>query len=274
MRHGRPHWVAITKVMLCALALPQLGTAQVPERTPLPRIALPRQELRLSRDPRPAGPAPGMIYGTALGPTTAKVTWSTVAGANGYQLYRSAGPGAATLIHSEAATPGLVLAVDPTYSGKPDPRLPQISYGGSPNTVPPIRHIDLRRSPKVTYTYTVVATYPDTSSYRAGTSAPALLYMPPGLSPAGLSATTAQGTNVTLNWLPLFDATGYMVFRDNVRITSQPVRGTSYLDIVSQPGLYRYSVASFFSTEADGEIEGEISPLPTIQVVLSRCPRP
>lgn len=259
--------------MLGGLALPQLGAAQVPERLPSPRTALPRQEIR-GRDPRPAGPAPGMIYGTALGPTTAKVTWSTVAAANGYQLYRSAGLGAATLIHSEAATPGLVLAVDPTYSGKPDPRLPQVSYGGSPNTVPPIRHIDLRRSPKVTYTYTVVATYPDTSSYRAGTSAPALLYMPPGLSPAGLSATTALGTNVTLSWLPVFDATGYMVFRDNVRITSHPVRGTSYLDIVAQPGLYRYSVASFFSTEADGEIEGEISPLPTIQVVLSRCPRP
>jgi hypothetical protein len=215
-----------------------------------------------------------MIYGTALGPTTAKITWSTVASANGYQLYRSDGSGASTLIHSEAATPGLVIVMDPAYSGNPDPRLPQISYGGSTNTVPPIRHKDLRRSPKVTYTYTVVATYPDSAPYRAGTSQPAALYMPPGLPPAGLSATTTLGTNVTLSWLPVFDATGYMVFRDNVRITSQPVRGTSYLDIVSKPGLYRYSVASFFGTEASGEIEGEISPLPTIQVVLSRCPRP
>jgi hypothetical protein len=215
-----------------------------------------------------------MIYGTAMGPTTAKVTWSPVSAANGYQLYRSAGTSSMVLIHSEAATPGLVLGVNPTAYPGQDPRLPQIPYGGSPNTTPPIRHIDLRRSPKVTYTYTVVATYPDTSSYRAGTSTPALLYMPPGLPPAGLSATTAQGTNVTLTWLPAFDATGYIVFRDNVRITSQPVRGTSYLDIVSQPGLYRYSVASYFSTEAAGEIEGELSPLPTIEVVLSRCPRP
>ncbi len=259
--------------MLCGLALPQLGAAQLPERTALPRTALPNQELR-TRDIRPAGPAPGMIYGTALGPTTARITWSTVATANGYQLYRSEGSGAATLIHSEVATPGLVLAVDPRYSDKPDPRLPQISYGGSPNTVPPIRHKDLRRSPKVTYTYTVVATYADTSSYRAGTSAPASLYMPPGMPPAGLSATTALGTNVTLSWLPVLDATGYIVFRDKVRLTSQPVRGTSYLDIVSQPGLYRYSVASYFTTESGGEIEGEMSPLPTIEVVLSRCARP
>lgn len=261
------------RFILAALALPHIAMAQVPERVRVPGTPLPRQERR-TIDARPAGPAPGMIYGTALGPTTAKVTWSTVAAANGYQVYRSEGSGAATLIHSEAATPGLVLAVDPTTYGKPDPRLPQISYGGSPNTVPPIRHKDLRRSPKVTYTYTVVATYPDSSSYRAGTSAPADLYMPPGLPPAGLSATTSLGTNVTLSWLPVFDATGYMVFRDNVRITSQPVRGTSYLDIVSQPGLYRYSVASFFSTEAGGEIEGETSALPSIQVVLSRCPRP
>ncbi len=260
-------------VLLCGLALPQSGAAQIPERSSLPRTALPRQELR-SRDLRPAGPAPGMIYGTAMGPTTAKVTWSPVSAANGYQLYRSAGTSSMVLIHSEAATPGLVLGVNPTAYPGQDPRLPQIPYGGSPNTTPPIRHIDLRRSPKVTYTYTVVATYPDTSSYRAGTSTPALLYMPPGLPPAGLSATTAQGTNVTLTWLPAFDATGYIVFRDNVRITSQPVRGTSYLDIVSQPGLYRYSVASYFSTEAAGEIEGELSPLPTIEVVLSRCPRP
>lgn len=274
LRHRPAQWVAIPKVLLCALALPQLGTAQVPERTALPRTALPRQELR-SRDPRPAGPPPGMIYGTALGPTTAKVTWSTVPAANGYQLYRSGGASnAAVLIHSQAATPGLVLAVDPTAYPGQDPRLPQIPYGGSPNTVPPIRHMDLRRSPKVTYTYTVVATYPDSSSYQAGTSAPAVLYMPPGLPPAGLSAKTALGTNVTLSWLPVFDATGYIVFRDNVRITSQPVRGTSYLDVVSQPGLYRYSVASFFSTEAGGEIEGELSPLPTIEVVVSRCPRP
>ena len=263
----------VLAVMVCGLALPQLGAAQLPERTAVPGTALPRQELR-SKELRPAGPAPGMIYGTALGPTTAKVTWSTVAAANGYQLYRSTGSGASTLIHSEAATPGLVLVVDPRYSGQPDPRLPQISYGGSPNTVPPIRHIDLRRSPKVTYTYTVVATYPDTSSFGAGTSAPALLYMPPGLPPAGLSATTTLGTNVTLSWLPVFDATGYIVFRDNVRITGQPVRGTSYLDVVSQPGLYRYAVASLFSTETGGEIEGETSHLPTIEVVLSRCPRP
>lgn len=264
----------ITQLMLCGMALPQLGAAQVPERTPLPKTALPRQELR-ARDPRPAGPAPGMIYGTALGPTTAKVTWSTVPAANGYQIYRSGGgSSAAALIHTVPATPGLVLAVDPTNSGKPDPRLPQISYGGSPNTMPPIRHIDLRRSPKVTYTYTVVVTYPDSAPYRAGTSEPAVLAMPPGLPPAALAATTSLGTTVTLTWLPVPDATGYSVFRDNAPITVQPVRSTSYVDTGLKPGLYTYSVASFFSTETAGEIPGETSPLPSIQVVLSRCARP
>ncbi len=260
--------------LLCCLALPRFGAAQLPDRTALPTTPLPRQEIR-GRDLRPAGPAPGMIYGNALGPTTAKVTWSAVPAANGYQIYRSGGgSNTATLIHTVPATPGLVLAVDPTAPSGPDPRLPQIPYGGNPNTVPPIRHIDLRRSPKVTYTYTVVATYPDSAPYRAGTSQPAALYMPPGLPPVGLSATTSLGTKVTLSWLPVVDATGYVVFRDKVRITGQPIRGTSYLDVVSQPGLYTYSVASFFSTETAGEIEGEMSPLPTIQVVLSRCPRP
>jgi hypothetical protein len=254
------------------LALPHLAVAQVRERIPLPGAQLERPP---AKDTRPAGPAPGMIYGTAMGPTTAKVTWSTVAAANGYQLYRSGGASnAVVMVHSEAATPGLVLAVDPTAYPGQDPRLPQIPYGGSPNTVPPIRHIDLRRSPKVTYTYTVVATYPDTSSYRAGTSAPALLYMPPGLPPAALAATTSLGTTVTLTWLPVPDATGYSVFRDNAPITAQPVRGTSYVDTGLKPGLYTYSVASFFSTEAAGEIPGETSQLPSIQVVLSRCARP
>ena len=273
MRRTRIHRFRIMQLMLCGLALPQPGAAQVPERTPLPRTALPRQQPK-TINARPAGLAPGMIYGTALGPTTAKVTWSTVPAANGYQLYRSGGgSSAATLIHSEAATPGLVLAVNPAFPGQ-DPRLPQIPYGGTPNTVPPIRHLDLRRSPKTTYTYTVIATYPDTAAYGAGTSQPAALYMPPGLPPAGLTATTALGTTVTLAWQPVFDATGYTVFRDNTPITTQPVRGTSYVDQGLEPGLYTYSVTSFFSTEAAGEIQGELNPRSSIQVVLSRCTHP
>lgn len=260
------------RLILAALTLPHLAVAQVRERIPLPGARLERPT---PRDPRPAGPAPGMIYGTALGPTTAKVTWSTVPAANGYQLYRSGGGSdAAALIHTVAATPGLVLAVDPTaYAGPVISPVP-IPWGGSPNTVPPIRYQDPGRNPKATYTYTVVATYPDSGPYRAGSSEGAVLAMPPGLPPAGLSAKTSLGTTVTLTWQPVFDATGYTVFRNNTPITAQPVRGVSYVDPGLQPGLYTYSVASLFSTESAGEIPGEVSPLPSIQVVLSRCSHP
>jgi hypothetical protein len=271
--HLARHIRSYCAVMLSGFALPQVGVAQLPERSALPRTALPRQEFP-SRDLRPAGPAPKTIYGTALGATTAKVTWSTVLPATGYQLYRTAeGSTSATLIHSNVANPSQVIVVDPTaYQG---PVLgPSIPYGGTPNTVPPIAYIDRRRSPKATYTYTVLVTFPDTAPYSAASSTPASLYMPPGLPPAGLSATTDLGTKVTLSWQPVVDATGYIVFRDKSRLTTQAVRGTSYVDTPPQPGLYTYSVASYFSTEAAGEIEGEMSPLPSIEVILSGCPRP
>jgi hypothetical protein len=260
--------------VLCGLALPQLGAAQVPLRTPVSGVRLERPEV-VTRDLRPAGPAPGMIYGTALGPTTAKVTWSTVPAANGYQLYRTGGGSTVpTMIHSIAATPGLVLAVNPTaYAGPVISPVP-IKWGGTVNTIPPIAYRDLRRSPKTRYTYTVVATYPDSGPYRAGTSEAAELAMPPGLPPAGLAATTSLGTTVTLTWQPVHDATGYRVFRDNTLITPQTLRSTSYVDQGLTPGLYTYSVISFFDTEAAGEIQGELEPRSSLQVVLSRCARP
>jgi hypothetical protein len=262
------------RLIVAALALPHLAAAQVPQRMPLPGTRLERPE-GLTRDPRPVGPAPGMIYGTALGPTTAKVTWSPVPAANGYQLYRSGGGStAATLIHSVAATPGLVLAVNPTaYAGPVIPPVP-IKWGGTVNTIPPIAYRDLRRSPKTRYIYTVVATYPDSGPYRAGTSEAAELAMPPGLPPAGLAATTSLGTTVTLTWQPVRDATGYRVLRDNALITPQTLRSTSYVDQGLEPGLYTYSVISFFDTEAAGEIQGELEPRSSLQVVLSRCARP
>ncbi|MEO8089651.1 MAG: fibronectin type III domain-containing protein [Gemmatimonadales bacterium] len=281
MRPTPSQWLRITPAMLFGLALPQLGVAQVPERIVVPGAVLPRQAIR-NRDLRPAGPAPDMIYGRALSPTRARVTWSTVPDANGYQLYRSgAGSGASTLIHSVVATPGLVLAVNPTaYQGPPPPQ-PGTPGGGKPvpwvgnsNPVPTKSYVDPGRTPKATYTYAVVATYPDTAPYRAGSSQPASLAMLPGLPPAGLSATTSLGTTVTLSWQPVLDATGYQVFRNGSPITPQPVRGISYVDTGLQPGLYTYSVASFFSTESAGEIPGELSPLQSIQVVLSRCARP
>ena len=130
---------------------------------------------------------------------------------------------------------------------------------------------DPGRSPKATYTYAVVATYPDSSPYRAGTSQTTTVAMPPGLPPAGLTATASQGTTVTLGWLPAFDATGYKVFRDGQALTSQPVRGTSYVDTGLAPGLYTYSVISYYVSQDAGEIQGELTPRPSVQVVLSRC---
>src|SRR3954470_2486660 len=195
--------------VLWALVVPPLALGQV-MRTPLPRAALERPVIL--KDTRPAGPAPGMIYGTALSTTKARITWSTVPAANGYQLSRSGGGSSGmTLIQSVAATPGLVLAVDPTQYGKPVISPIPIKWGGTPNTTPPIRYLDSGRTPKASYTYMVVATYPDTGQYRSGSSEPAVLAMPPGLPPAWITATASLGTTVTLNWQPAPDASGYQV---------------------------------------------------------------
>jgi hypothetical protein len=242
------------------------------------------------KDTRPAGPGPAMIYARALSPTTAKVTYARVAKANGYQLYRSTGGAAPALINSVAADPNLVLAYDPTaYNGPPPgaagPRTPGVSGGPLPAGTmpygsssvsggPPLTYSDPGRSPKVSYTYSVMATYPDSGPYRAGSSELTTITMPPGLPPVGLTATTSMGTTISLHWEPAPDATGYTVFRNNTPITAQPVRGTSYVDPGLQPGLYTYSVTSFYSPEGAGEIQGELNPRPTVQVILSRCPRP
>jgi len=85
---------------------------------------------------------------------------------------------------------------------------------------------------------------------------------------------TASGTTVTLSWQRAPDATGYKVFRDNVPITTQPVRGTSFTDPGLKPGVYTYSVISYFVAEGGGEIEGEMTPRPSTQVILSRCSSP
>jgi hypothetical protein len=211
-----------------------------------------------------------MIYARAISPTTARVTYSVVPAATGYQLYRT-GSGAATLVSSVTVNPNLVLAYDPTAPKGPPPIM--VPWGTGGVSGPPRSYMDLGRSPKATYTYSVVATYPDSGPYRAGNSAPAMVTMPPGLPPAGLTATTSLGT-VTLRWDPAPDATGYTVFRDDTPITTQPVRAASYVDQGLKPGVYTYSVVSFYSSEGVGETQGELSPRPSVQVVLSGCVRP
>jgi hypothetical protein len=274
-------------LILLACGLPTFVAAQVPQRIAVPGAQLERLQ---TKDTRPAGPAPAMIYARALGPTTAKVTYAPVPKANGYQLYRSTGGTAPRLINSRAVDPNLVLAYDPTaYNGPPPgtagPRTPGVSGGPPPpgpvsygstgvSGGPPMTYTDPGRSPKTSYTYSVVATYPDTSPYRPGSSEPATVTMPPGLPPAGLTATTSLGTTITLHWEPAPDATGYTVFRNNTPITTQPLRGTSYVDPGLQPGLYTYSVTSFYSAEGVGEIPGDLNPRPSVQVILSRCARP
>jgi hypothetical protein len=252
---------------LSVAALPGLASAQIVERTLVPGTALPRQQVR-TIDSRPAGPAPDMIYARALGPTTARITYSQVPAATGYQLYRSGGGSAgATLV--QTVNSNLVLAYDPGgYSG-PAPRL--IPWGTSGVSGLPLSYQDPGRSPKATYTYAVVATYPDSGPYRSASSQPTTVAMPPGLPPAGLTATPSLGSTVTLGWVSAFDATGYMVFRDGQPITSQPVRGTSYVDQGLPPGLYTYSVISFYRSQDAGEIQGELTPRPSVQVLLSRC---
>jgi hypothetical protein len=275
-------------ILAAALVVPPLAEAQVPRRILVPGAQLERAQLK---DTRPTGPAPAMIYAKALSPTTAKVTYARVPKASGYQLYRSTGGAAPLLVNSVAVDPNLVLAYDPTaYSGPPPgvagPRTPGVSggppppgpvpYGGTGGVSggPPMTYTDPGRSPKASYTYSVVATYPDSSPYRPGSSEPTTVTMPPGLAPVGLTASTSMGTTVTLHWEPAPDATGYTVFRNNTPITAQPVRGTSYVDPGLQPGLYSYSVTSFYRAEGLGEIPGELNPRASVEVILSRCARP
>ncbi len=271
-----------------ALALPGLATAQPTGRVPLPGVALPRGE-RITKDARPAGPAPGMIYGRALGPTSTRVVWSQIPAANGYQLYRSEGAvSTRSLVNTIAVTPNMVIVVDPTASRMPTGPVLGGAYsaGGASSAALPIpwasasvalptkSFVDTGRRPKTTYTYSVVTTYPDSGPYRSSTSEVTTVTMPPGLPPAWITASTAAGTTVTLNWQAAPDATGYKVFRDNAPITTQPVRGTSFVDQGLKPGLYKYSVISYFVAEGAGEIEGELIPRPSVQVILSRCSSP
>ncbi|MDQ3136223.1 MAG: fibronectin type III domain-containing protein [Gemmatimonadota bacterium] len=226
-----------------------------------------------------------MIYARALGPTTARVTHSVVPAATGYQLYRSvSGSSASTLVKSVTVNPNMVLVLDPkAYRGPGYGTGYGPGYG--PGSIPgeainaselPRSYEDPGRHPKASYSYAVVATYPDSGQYQAGTSQVATLTMPPGLPPAGLTATTSSGTTITLRWDPAPDATGYKVFRgDNpTPVTPQPVRGTSYVDSGLPSGLYTYSVITFYQAEGAGEIQGELSPRSSVQVVLSRCVRP
>ncbi|MDQ6886126.1 MAG: fibronectin type III domain-containing protein [Gemmatimonadota bacterium] len=260
----------LSLLILAALAQTGLLAAQPTKGAPRPGAAMPRGE-RPAKDVRPVGPAPGMFYATALGPTSTRVVWSVVPAATGYQLYRSAGGSSAVLLKTVSQTPNAVNVLNfipkVTYTSGGVPKLAGAVIGA-----PPVRFVDTALRPRSAYTYVVVSTYSDSGPYRNATSQVAVS-TPSVLPPAWISATPTAGTMVTLNWQLAPDATGYKVFRDDVPITTQPVRGTSLVDQGLKPGVYTYSVISYFA-EGAGDVEGELTPRPRIQVILSRCSSP
>ena len=77
------------------------------------------------------------------------------------------------------------------------------------------------------------------------------------MPPSGLTA-TPEARDVTLSWTaspssPLSDAVGYHLSRDGVRITTEPVPTTSFVDTDLDEGVYRYTVLAVDAANLESE---------------------
>lgn len=82
---------------------------------------------------------------------------------------------------------------------------------------------------------------------------------PGGLpAPAGLAATGATDTAITLNWNAVEDAAGYAVYRDAARVATPA--GSPFTDTGLSPGTgHAYSVAARDATGAEGARSGTVT---------------
>lgn len=107
---------------------------------------------------------------------------------------------------------------------------------------------------------------------RAGNTAQALVEVTidrePPATPQGLTATVENVADVRLRWTAVADAdlAGYYVSRGGVRLTAQPVAGTSYLDVAPAEGRHVYTVTAVDRAGL------ESAPSAPAEVLLDRTP--
>lgn len=85
----------------------------------------------------------------------------------------------------------------------------------------------------------------------------------PPAAPAGVSATVENERDVALNWNAgaETDLEGYLVFRDGVQLTPEPVADPEYLDAALPPGSYTYTVRA---VDRAGNRSGESLPVEAV----------
>ncbi|MEV0588371.1 glycosyl hydrolase family 18 protein [Nonomuraea sp. NPDC050310] len=148
--------------------------------------------------------------------TTATLSWTASAGATGYNVYRNG---------SKVGT-----ATGTTYAENPSPG----SYSYQVSAVNAAGESPLSAAVPVT----------------VGNDVP-----PPPPAPTGLSA-TVNGPSVTLRWTAAPTATGYTVYRDNVKIAT--VSATTHLDTPG-PGSKRYHVRAFHTSGVEGAASATVT---------------
>jgi chitodextrinase len=71
-------------------------------------------------------------------------------------------------------------------------------------------------------------------------------------APTGVKVTASADTTISLTWDPMPSASGFSVYRNTVRVNSNPVLGTSFTDTGLSPGTtYSYTVKAIDSSGAE-----------------------
>jgi poly(hydroxyalkanoate) depolymerase family esterase len=167
---------------------------------------------------RSGPPAPGGLAVTATTNTTASLSWSSVTGAAGYDVYRNG-----TLVNASPIT-----GTSYTDSG--------LAAG-------------------TTYAYTVAAL--DSAGTVGAKSAPVNATTTgthQGLpAPTGLTAGTTTSSSVPLSWNAVSGAASYNVYRNGAKVNASAVTTTGYTDTgLAANTAYAYTVAAVDTTGAEG----------------------
>ncbi|MGH8809644.1 MAG: extracellular catalytic domain type 2 short-chain-length polyhydroxyalkanoate depolymerase [Noviherbaspirillum sp.] len=158
-------------------------------------------------------PAPSGLAVAGSTDNSISLSWNSVSGAAGYNVYR-----AGTKVNGS-----LIAGTTFTDSG--------LTSG-------------------TTYSYTVKAA---TSSGSTGAESAAVNGTttgnpPPLATPTGLTVGTRTASSIALSWSAVSGATGYHVYRNGTKVTASPVAATSYTDTgLAASTTYSYAVSAFAS---------------------------
>jgi hypothetical protein len=225
--------------------------------------AVPRQPQREQVTPvtgRGDQPPPGNVMARATDHLSVKITWIPVAGASGYQVWRSYSGNSAEFVN---------LTPTPLPTGA--------------NT-----YIDSPLLPKTTFTYKVSARYssgdwgmslPESTTTLAAPPVTGLTvvsdYVPESCSPEGNCA-NAQGEPdaVRLTLTSMTGVAGYYVIRNNTQLRTSPIAETEFVDRNLGPGTYSYRVFPSYKLKdfpragATTEATGDPHAATVVQIVV------